>query len=112
MTKTREQLIDRALLELGVVAAGQVANAEDSAVIEAAIDPVMAELSSRGVYNYGDPDSFEDDAFDMLAVCLANARAVAFGKAEDESARTRAETRLRLLNGVYRSGQPLKAEYF
>lgn len=112
MTKTREQLIDRALIELGVVAAGQVANAEDSAIVSAEIDPVMSDLASRNVYNYGDPDIFEDDAFTHLAVCLANSCARSFGMDASEQTRLMAEARLRQLSPGMLTYQVLAVDYF
>jgi len=112
MTKTREQLVNRALGVLGVVAAGQIANAEDSAIIDEAVEPVLADLSARGIYSYGDPDNIEDAAFDQLAVCIANARARDFGGQYSEETRRIAESRLRILTQAYLSGQPVKVEYF
>lgn len=112
MSKTREELVERVLIELGVASAGQVANAEDSAIIDAAIEPVLSDLSARGIYSFGDPDSYDDEAFDQLAMCIANSRAKAFGGQYSEETRRVAESRLRLLTQVYLSGQPVRVEYF
>jgi hypothetical protein len=112
MSKTQEELINRALEELGVLASGQTASAEDSAVIRNAISPVMSDLATRDIYTWGDPDVFEDDAFDHLGVILANARARVFGQQQDEQVRVLAESRLKQLRPAITSGSRQTAEYF
>lgn len=112
MSKSRQQLIERALLELGVLAAGQTAAAEDSQVIDQAISPVMSDLATRDIYTWGDPDVFEDDAFDHLGIILANSRAPTFGSTRDETTRLMAEARLKQLRPAILSGSRQTAEYF
>ncbi len=110
--KSRQELINRALVELGVVAAGQTAPAEDTAIVEAEIDAVMSDLASRNIWAWGDPDEFDDDAFIHLAKILANSVARAFGASPDEGLRINAETRLRLLDPPVLSGQHQRVEYY
>jgi len=110
--QSRQQLIDRALKELGIVAAGQSASAEDVAVIEAEIDPIMQDLSTRNIWQWGDPDEFDDNAVIHLAKILANSVARVFGMEPDESKRQYCEMRLRLLSPVEMSGQPQKSVYY
>lgn len=110
--KTRQELINRALEELGVISAGQTASAEDVAVIENEIDAVMSDLSTRDVYQWGDPDEFDNDAFIHLALILANSKARVFGVAYDEGVRLRCEGRLRQLQPAVLSGQAQQADYF
>lgn len=112
MTKSREELIARALRKLGVVGAGQSPSAEDTQIVDDEIEPVMADLATRGVYSWGDPDQIDDDAFVHLATILANSVANDFGKPEDDGKRIYAESRLRLLDVQIPSGQPLKVDYF
>lgn len=112
MTKTRTELVNRALKELGVVGAGQTASAEDFDEIDKAVEPVMSDLATRDIWVWGDPDEYDDDAFDHLAVLLANARARGFGVQPDEQKRLLAEARLRGLKPTILSGQPQQIEYF
>lgn len=112
MTKSRQELIDRALEELGVISAGQTASAEDVAVIENEIDVVMSDLSTRDVYQWGDPDEFDNDAFIHLALILANSKARPFGVPYDDNLRLRCEARLRQLQPILLSGQPQSVDYY
>lgn len=112
MTHTREQLATRALNKLGVVGAGQTAAAEDLAVVDDSLDSIMSDLATRGVWVWGDPDAIDDDAFEHLAVILANANATEFGEPEDEQKRLMAEARLRQLQVTFLSGQPLAVDYY
>ncbi len=110
--KTREDLIRRALSKVGVLAAGQTPSAEDRAVVNALVVPILSDLSKRNVYPFGDPDQIEDDAFEHLATVLANAVAADFGGREDDTVRFNAERRLRELVAETLSYQPQQAEYF
>lgn len=110
--KSRQQLIERALEEVGVKAAGVTPDAEDVAVIENEIDPVMSDLSTRDVYQWGDPDEFDEDAFVHLALILANSKARVFGGAYDEGVRLRCEARLRNLQPILLSGQAQSVDYY
>lgn len=110
--KSREQLVARALQELGVVGAGQAPAAEDAKTVNDEIGPLMSDLALRRVYAYGDPDQIADEHFVHLAVLLANSVAVSFGLAQDETKRLMAEGRLRDLRSVRDAGDPIRAEYF
>lgn len=112
MAKSRQALINRALEELGVVSAGQTPSDEDVAVIESEIDPVMSDLATRNIWQWGDPDEFEDDAFIHLAKLVAYSKARVFGVTPDETTRLMSESRLRQLNLSVLSGQRQTAEYF
>lgn len=112
MTKTRQQLVTRALQKLSVLAAGQTASAEDAQLVLDEIPPVMDDLAQRDIFSWGDPDQIEDAAFVHLADILANSVAADFGKPQDETLRLTAEKRLRALRLSMLSGQQQTAEYF
>lgn len=112
MTKSRQELIERALEELGVKAAGVTPAAEDVAVIDDEIDPVMSDLATRDIWQWGSSDEFDEDAFVHLAKLLANSKARVFGVSPDETVRLMSEARLRQLNVLSLSGQHQTAEYF
>lgn len=110
--KSRENLVNRALQKLRVLGAGQTASAEDYKVVDDVVEPVLSELSTRSVYGYGNPDNIEDDAFEHLATCLAQASAPDFGLEPDDGLRLMAETRLREISAQTLSYQPAQTEYF
>jgi hypothetical protein len=72
----------------------------------------MSDLATRDIYQWGDPDQIDDDAFEHLADVLAIANARDFGKEPDEQSRMLAESRLRQLNLTFLSGQPQTTEYY
>lgn len=112
MPQTRQALVNRALQNLGAKAAGQAAAAEDYAVVDEALEPMLANLASRDVWQWGDPDVINDDAFLILAELLANEVARDFGATKDENVRLVGERRLRELAPAVISGQPLQVDYF
>jgi len=112
MTKTRSELVNRALQKLKVVGAGQTASAEDSQFVNDELEPVMSDLAVRNIFVWGDPDEIDDAAFVHLADILANSVAGDFGQAQDETVRLYAEKRLRELNLYSLSGQRQTSEYY
>ncbi|WP_027039115.1 hypothetical protein [Mesorhizobium ciceri] len=110
--KTREQLVNRALQKLKVLAAGQTPSAEDAKVVDDDLEPVLSDLSTRNIYPYGDPDQIEDNAFVHLADILANSVAADFGRDQNDTVRLAAEARLRELTAQTLSGQALQVDYF
>lgn len=112
MSRSREQLVARALNRLGVIGSGQIPEAEDAKVVDDVIEPILSDLATRDIWQWGDPDVIDDDAFEHLAKLLANAVARNFGAQEDEQQRLLVEARLRELKPVFLSGQPQQTEYF
>jgi hypothetical protein len=117
-TKSRIDLINQALVNLGVLAAGQTASAEDTATIDAYIDPLVEELEEREIAFVDDTDAIPNSWFLPLAIILADAAAMAFGLAGvPVSGGTpdpvlKAETRLRVVQYARPTGEPQKGEYF
>lgn len=110
--KSREQLVNRALEELGVYDFGQAPGAEEYAKIDNIVEPVLADLAERNVCPFGDPDEIEDKSFVHLGVILASYAPDGFGRKPDEAGRLAAESRLRVLYAEDLSGQPLQVDYF
>ena len=54
MTKTRDELVLRALANLGVLPAGQTESEEEFEQVEALVLPVMESLSARNIYYVAD----------------------------------------------------------
>lgn len=118
MTQTREDLVNRALAKLKVVAAGQQPSAEDAQVVDDAVEPMLEELSELNIYAYGDPDQIEGACFESLAGILAVRMSGDFGGAQvhpnipNDKYQGKCENRLREIGAETLSGQPLKTEYF
>lgn len=112
MSKSREELVNAALEELGVLAAGQAAAAEDYAVVDGYVGPTLSMLAARSIYGYGDADNIEEDAFIPLAKLLAYNCATKFGRSFDRSVRIEAENLLREVGAETLSYQPARADYF
>lgn len=110
--QTRQALVLRALIEFKAVGAGQAPAAEDAKAVDDEVQPMFANLASREIFQWGDPDQIDDEAFIHLAKWLANSVASAFGATPDENVRLLAEQSLRQLQPIIRSGQPLAVDYF
>src|SRR5690242_15539895 len=105
MSQSREALVARALHKLGVIGAGQSGSAEDTQLVNGTVDTVLSDLASRNIYQWGDPDQIDDDAFEHLAELIAEANARDFGADRNEQNRLLAESRLRQLQPTLLSGQ-------
>ena len=114
MTKTRNDLII-ATLELLVSdgGAGQAPAPEDVQAIENIIDGKLAELNRREIYWNGDPDYFDDEYIDPLAVILANTAAPKFGQPRNPASQATAENVLREMGSPgWLPADVTQSEYF
>jgi len=110
MTKTRNDLAQRALQRLGVVGAGQAASAEDMAIALAQIDPLYAELVSRDVMAGVDMDAIPDEYYLPLADRLAAELGPDFGIPNVDTQAT--EMRLRRMFAADYQNPTLRTNYF
>lgn len=110
--KSREDLVNRALRKLGALPAGQSAEPEDYQAVNGTVESVLSDLASRDIWQWGDPDQIDEDAFEHLAGLLAQANAMDFGVAEDEQKKQLLESRLRQLSLTFLSGEPQRVEYY
>lgn len=78
LTKTRAELIQAALEELKVLAAGQSPSAEDSDKAERALEPLLAELAAREIVYVPSSDEIPLYVFGPLVRRLAGEIAGAF----------------------------------
>ena len=83
--RTRTELINQALLNLGAVAVGQAVDADTSSLVDGLIDGLIAELERRDVIYIQDITTYgiEDEFFQPLARILAWRAAPAFGAQND-----------------------------
>jgi hypothetical protein len=117
-TKTRNDLVNQALRNLGVLAAGQTADAEDFQAADGHIDQVIASLSARDIVTVDDDDAIPAEWFDPLAVLVADDAAMEFGLAGVPASPgaanpvLSAENSLRLMVRGRPTYEPLKVNYF
>lgn len=90
MPYTRAQLVNKALLNLGVIAEGQSVSDSDSSKMDSVVNGAMAELIGLEIYfvaDYGQigptGGAIEDEAYLSLAVYLANAATTEFNMPSD-----------------------------
>lgn len=76
--KTREELSQRVLGALGVLAAGQSPSAEDVSHVDDFIEPTLAMLAAREVLDGIDPDEIPDEFFVELGFIIAERASVDF----------------------------------
>jgi hypothetical protein len=110
--KTRDQLIQRALKELGALLPGEAAAPEDYATVDDMIDPLVAQLNSDTVYYVQDPDQIELDAFMPLARLLANVCGPEFGAPINDDAKTRDEAILKRIGSTRPTFEAQRVDYF
>lgn len=91
MSKTRAELINQCLTNLGVVAEGQSITADMVNKMDGIIDPAISELSALDIYYAQDAGEvgpsngeIEDSAFLSLAAYIANAACAAFNLPADQ----------------------------
>lgn len=113
ITKTREQLIERAATELGVLTSGEALSDEDSDTFDNLVDPLVRSLSLDNVVTIGDvEESIEAEFFLPLARLLANEAAPAFGQQYSRDVKLENERQLRRLSAARPTGEALKAVYY
>lgn len=86
MAKTKNQLVERALLRIGVLDAGESPSAEDNVYVGGEYDALRAKWQDRGLCYWPNTNAttseIPDVVFDAVANILAGAIAPAFGEAE------------------------------
>lgn len=117
MTKTRSDLIERALKNLGALPQGQTASAEDSQSMDAFIDPLIETLNQRGIVYIGDSENIPDEYFLPLGECLAFVASPEFGASLDParlnmSGRPKAEDDLKCIQSARPTYGVMKIEAF
>lgn len=90
MAKTRQDLVYRALYNLGVLPQGQNPGSEEYASVDALVDPMVEELIAKDVCFIEDVDAIEDKYFLSLGHVLAGHAAPVFGMQADVALAARA----------------------
>lgn len=85
-TKTTIELVNKVLFNIGVLGEGQTASAEAQASVTAAISPVVAQLSAGMVVDIADVNAIPNVYFFQLADIIADALKEDFGVTGDDAA--------------------------
>lgn len=112
MPKTRAELVNEAVELLQEDGAGQSVAAEDFAIFDKAVEPLVAELWQARVAYIGNVDQIDDALFDPLARLLMNQVGEKFGRPSSAEFRAVEELRLRraVTNGPLYT--VLRTDYF
>jgi hypothetical protein len=80
MPRTRNDLVNEALMNLGVLAAGQSPDAEDFQAVDGKVDALYARLEAQDIIDLDNTvDQIPHEIFNQLAVILADDAALEFG---------------------------------
>jgi hypothetical protein len=120
VSKTRAELINQCLTNLGVIAEGQSIDADLVQKMDTIVDPAIAELASLDIYYVQDAGeigpadgAIEDSAFLSVAAYIANAACAAFNLPADQKLQSLAllaEAKLRTLAAPARTLRTLRAD--
>lgn len=113
--KTRQELVYRALSDLGALPVGQTPSTQEYASVDALVDPVIESLSARDIYYVSDHQAIEDSAFISLGRCLAWAAAPEFGLHEDAALAAlgeQAERHLKIIGSEAPTYKPLEVLFW
>jgi hypothetical protein len=120
MSKTRAELINQCLTDLGVIAAGQSIDADLVAKMDGYIDPAVALLARLEIYYVQDAGSLgpsdgaiEDEAFLPLATWIANQSCSGFNLPADAKMQALAmiaEDNLRTISAPARTLRTLRVD--
>jgi hypothetical protein len=77
--RTRRELVNEALEQLGIVGAGQTPNAEDFETVDHKVDQLVLYLEAIDLVSIEDIDEIPAEIFQALAVLLADECALKFG---------------------------------
>jgi len=117
--RTRRELVAEALINLGVLAAGQQPDAEDFEAVDNKFDPLVARLEQQEILDLDNSvDEIPDEFFAPLAVLLADDSALMFGlpgipaSQSNPQPRQAAIDQIRLVTYARPTYTALKTEYF
>lgn len=112
ITKTRDELVDRALQKLLKVGAGQSPAAEDQERVDSMVDAVLFDLSGRNIVLVHDEDAIPVEHFEWVADILADMAAPDYGLQRNPQMVAIAEGRLRELTMVGPSYEVVETDHF
>lgn len=111
-TKTRHELVSRALEKVGAIRAGDSADPDDYARVDSVVEVMLDDLAARDITYVASPDALPAAGFEHLATCLAYHVANEFGPPIPPEMKIMAERDLRAQRGSGPTYGPLQTEYF
>lgn len=111
-TITRQELVERALANLGVLPSGQTPSVEDYNVVDGQVEGVFGELSAKGILTVPDYDNIPQELQSLLSSLLANDAGPKFGVPSDEKMQVIWENQIRMIVRGRPTGEVLQTEYF
>ncbi len=111
MPKNQNDLVLRALKNLGALPVGQIASTEEYASVDALVTPALESLSARDIFNVPDVAAIDDAAFIPLGHYLAWQAAPEFGLQNDPSMAAlseQAERHLKVIQSEAPTYKPLE----
>lgn|SRR3990167_4879679 len=113
LTRTRRELIEQVLENLGAIVAGQPAEVEDVQRLEKYIDPALSAMATNNIYFVGDSEEIPNDAFLWVAMVIADFAKSGYGRAGDQTltrGRLDAEDQLKTLTRPATTRPKLRTE--
>jgi hypothetical protein len=118
-TRTRRELVTEALMNLGILAAGQQPDAEDFEAVDGKFEPLIEWLEAAEILDLDNTiDAIPGAFFGPLAVLLADDAALEFGlpgvppSQSNPQPRQFAIDKLRLATYARPTYEPQRTEYF
>lgn len=99
-TKTRTQLIHRALAAIGALEPGEAPSTEDYNTMDNLVDPLLAQLVADDVIYIDDSNAIPVAYFVPLANLLGNVAGPDFGSPVNDEARIRDEATLKRITST------------
>lgn len=117
MSRTRADLVSKALDVLGISAIGQTVDADTAKIIDDDLDTVLKSLAARELVYIPNPDAVPDEIFVQTAILLADSNKQNFGLQADELAKLAeqvagAESQIREIVRGRPTYERLRSEYF
>lgn len=112
ITKTRAELVTRALRKLLVVGSGQSPEDEDTELVDEVVDATLADLASRRVVYIANEDAIDVAVFEWVADILSDNVAQDFGKSRNPAMVEYAEAKLKAITATTPTREVLAVDYF
>lgn len=112
ITKTRAELVIRALRKLLVVGSGQSPEDEDVALVDEVVDSTLADLATRRVVYIANENEIDVAVFEWVADVLADNVAADFGKARNPAMVEYAEAKLKAIGATTPTREVLAVDYY
>ncbi len=112
ITKTRTQLIHRALAAIGALEPGEAPSTEDYATMDNLVDPLIAQLVADDVVYIDDAAAIPVAYFIPLANLLGNMAGPDFGSPVNDDAKIRDEALLKRISSTRPTYETQQGSYY